>query len=634
MNIKRILSVIIATVMVISVLSACSAAGGASVPFAVDESGRFIYAVVRPHDSNLTEESGAKDIRAAIKENFEVGVTILKDSAITDFDGNYEILVGNTDREESAIALQRLEENRPNNAYDFIVASINEKIVIQAKGEETLAVATGWFVKTFCQSADTWAMLEKDYEFIYEHETLATSDVNAINGIDLGLYTVVLPVRTSYLTGMYAEDTINFYSKFGYKMEKIEDIDPAVKNEIIIGNTTRPESQAVEVEGDNYVIKVVNGNVVIKGGSDLATWRAAKHFYDEVMKIKEGKALNWSDGFIINGKYDSKEEGAMTLNWNDEFNGSSIDFNKWGEYAGMATQTETSGLGGFKCWQTPLGNSPYNNRPTADQLKTLIYQSGGYMHLATQRLNEIDFVGGQISTDYCMTFRYGVVEVYSKLPPVPCSLGYWINEAMMNSADATFADRFGGIKQARTCFTEVDIIENFGSSTSFNANVHRWWTDHNLSNGMGTGSGHDSLDGSKYSGKAKNNKKKVYDTERYEGDLSTDFHYYNMYWTEDFMKFSFDGKTFLDYQFDADPTGVGPYCLMTYFVTECQMGDASYGATYDPKEHEDYYEHIIDYIRIYQSEPSGAQLITAWPQLQEEGTLKITYPNNPINGTY
>ncbi len=634
MNIKRILALILATVMVISVLSACSLTGGSSVPFAVDEEGKFIYAVVRARDSLPNAEAGAKDIRIAIKENFDVGVTILRDFVVEDFDGNYEILVGDTNREESAIAKQKLIDNRTNNAYDFIVAVIDDKVVIQATLENTLATAIEWFIKTFCQSEDTWAMLYDGYEFIYEHETANYDAINLVNGVNLGSFTVVLPVRTSYLAGMYAEDFVNFYSNFGFEVNKIEDIDKEVTNEIIIGDTTRPESQAVTVEGDNYVIKVVGGDIVIKGGSDLATWRATKAFYDEIVKVKDGQGISWSDGYVINGKYDATEEGAYTLNWNDEFNGSAIDFNKWGEYQGMATETETSGLGGFKCWQTPLGNSPYNSRATADQLKKLIYQSGGNLHIATQRLNEVDFVGGMISTNYTMVYRYGLLEVRSKLPPNPCSLGYWLNESGFSGSTEVSASRFGGESQVRTCFVEIDVIENFGSSTSFNSNVHRWWTDQNLSDGMAGQSGHDSLDGSKYSGKAKNNKKKVYDTERYEGDLSTDYHYYNFYWTDEFMKFSFDGKTHLDFQYDNDNNSASVFCLMKYFITECQMGDASYGATYDPKEHGDYYEHIIDYVRIYQSDSVNCQMVTAWPQQQETGTTKVFYPDNDMGGTY
>lgn len=632
MKIKRIICLITAVVLVVSVLSACSLIGKASLPFKVDQDGKFIYAVVRAHDSTLTAEAGAKEVRAAIKDNFDVGVTIIRDSVVEDVEGDYEILVGDTNREESAIAKQRLIDNRPNHSYDFIVAVIGNKIAIQSVTDEILTTAVAWFTETFCQNEDTWSMLYQDYEFIYEYEVANANSTNLVNNVDLGTFTFVLPVKTSYLSGMYAEDIVDFYEGYGFKMKSIEDIDPEVQNEIIIGDTTRPESKAITVEGDNYVIKVVGGDVVIKGGSDLATWRATKAFYEEVIKVKTGNGIAWTDGYIVNGKYDAKEDGAMTLNWNDEFEGSSINLNKWGEYSGMINETETSGLGGFKCWQNLFGESPYNERGIPG-LKRLIYQSDGNLHIGAQRLNEIDFVGGQISTNHTMVFRYGLCEIRSKLPPVPCSLGYWLNESGFGTESDPIAQRFGGLNQVRASTTEVDIIENFGSNTTINANVHRWWIN-NQSDFSAGAQGHESLDGGKYAGKAKNNKKKVYDTTRYEGDLSTDYHYYSVYWNDDFMKFNFDGKTFLDYRFDADAISVSPYCLMTYFITECQMGDASYGVTYDPDEHDDYYEHIIDYIRIYQTDTVNCQLITAWPQKQETGKTTIFYPDHPVGGAY
>ena len=42
----------------------------------------------------------------------------------------------------------------------------------------------------------------------------------------------------------------------------------------------------VTVEGDNYVIKVVGTKLVIKGGNELSTYRAAKHFADLVKNSK------------------------------------------------------------------------------------------------------------------------------------------------------------------------------------------------------------------------------------------------------------------------------------------------------------------------------------------------------------
>lgn len=632
MNIKRIFSLILAVLMVASVLSACSASS--SVPVALDDDGRFVYTVVRASKAESGAEEGAKTIRVAIKENFGCGITLLKDGAITDFDGNYEILVGDTNREESAEAKRILSENRANNKYDFIVKVMGDKIAIQAMSDEYVGTAANWFAKTFCENPDSFKMLTTDYQFIYEHDALKTDSVNTVNGVDLGLFTVVFPVKSSYLPSMYIEEVIDLYSDIGYDMVKIEDIDKEVKNEIIIGDTTRPESKEIDVEGDNYVIKVVNGDVIIKGGNDLSTWRGVKVFYDEVAKIINGKGISWSDGFIINGKYDPKEDGAYTLNWNDEFEGTKLDFNKWGEFGTMAPMTEQSSLGGLKCWQTPYGDSPYNSTGKTG-LKKLIYQAGGNLHIGTQRLNDVDFVGGQISTYNTMLFRYGVFEVRSKIPPEPCSLGYWCfgDAFQIDKGEGRLANRYGGAMQFRTAATEIDILENFGSSKTFNTNVHVWWYDDPETGGYS--SNHVSLDGNAaYTGKSKNNKKHEYDTERYGDNLSEDYHYYGVYWTDETMKFFFDGKTYLNYYYDDEPKGVSAHALMNYFITECQMGDASYGATYDPEEHGDYYEHIIDYVRIYQTGSMNSQLVTAWPQNEDKGELKYYYPENSTGGEF
>lgn len=611
--------------MLLTVLSACSLRS-ASVPSGKDANGRFVYAITYASDSFEEVQKTARNIRSSINENFGCDVTLLQDNFNADYDNNYEILVGDTNREESQKAKNILKANRTDNTNDFLVAVINDKIVIVAMNPYMLSYAGEWFCQTFCKDLDAWSKLTMDYQFIYEHENGGLGVTNTVAGNDLGYFTVVLPTRCSYLVSMYGEKIRDFYKNYGFNVKIAEDIDPKASNEIIIGDTTRSESKAVTAEGDNYVIKVFEGNVVIKGGSDLATWRGAKAFFDEIAKTS-GTGINWQEGYTLSGKYDSAEKNAYTLNWNDEFESSSVDFNKWGAYAGMAGQRERSSLGGFKCWQTPYGDTPY---PHPEKLKKLIYVSDGNLHIGTQRLNNVDFVGGQISTDYTMVFRYGIFEIRSKLPPEPCSLGYWLNSSGLNSSSDGIAKRFGGVEQARICAAEIDIIENFGSSVSFNTNVHRWWTN-NGEKFNKTLRGHDSLDNGKYVNSTGSDRSVRYDVERYGGDLSTDYHYYGIYWTEEAMNFTFDGRIYFGIDFDVEPMGFAPYCLMTYFITECQMGDVSYGKKYNPDTDGYYYEHIIDYVRIYQSDAICSQLITAWPQKAENGEMSIHYPQNPIS---
>ncbi len=626
MNIKRIFCLILAVAMVAS-LSACAAE---SIPSSINSDGEFIYSVVRSGENTVLQvEDAAKELRSVMKDNFECKIVITKDTAVEDFDENYEILVGDTNREESAIALKRLKDNRDNHGDDFIVAVINDKICIQAVDPDMITIAARWFLETFCDDLTAWQKLTTDYQFIYAPGE--DSVINKVNGKNLGLYAVILPRKTSLLVGMGADEFIKHYTEKGYKVTQNDDFlaSDETEYEILYGDTTRAASKNVSVEGDNYVIKVVGKKIVIKGGSDLATWRAAQRFIEEIKKATEsGKGFNWSDGYTINGKYDAAEEGTYTLNWYDEFEGTEIDLNKWSDYRTQATsETGASSLGGTVYKYNVYDETLYKG----SDMKDLCYQADGCVVLGTQRVNDIDFIDTTLSTYWTMTYKYGVMDIYSQLSPYPAHCSYWVNGASTNNPGSNFGDRFG--YQSRTCMTEIDILENFSSETSYAANVHRWWTIVDAE-GNNTGSAHNSMDGNAlYGGNSDNSKKFTYNTEKYGDNMVDDFHMYSFYWDEERMMFAFDGKVFCDYKY-TDNLSVSVHCLMNYFITSNGMGSASYGATYNKDSDGDYYEHKIDYIRIYQTAAQNSQMITAWPQHIEKGESKIFYPENSIGARY
>lgn len=622
MKIKRILALVLVFALVVA-LSACA---GKSVPAGLNDDGRFIYTITRTGDPNAAPEiqDGARIIRTAIKDNFDVKVTMAKDDAIEDYDNNYEILIGNTNREESTIAYDKLVNNRSNNSKDFIVAVINDKICIQAITDVVLLNACEWFAQTFCQSLDTWATLNSKYEFLYECP--ATTISNTVNGVELGTYNVIIPRYSVYLWGIIAEDIVTLHNKSNYPMSLSHDTAEETKNEILVGDTNREESKSVNVEGDNYIIKVVGDKLVVKGGNDTATRAGLEHLYNEIKKsVDTGVMFNWSDGHTINGKYDPAAKGAYTLNWNDEFEGTTTDLNKWGDYRNEVTATAgASCLGGNVYWQNVHNESLYKG----SNLQDLIYQSDGNLHMITQKVTDKDFVGAQISSYWTMIYRYGIMEIRANLADVPAAVSLWVNGSTTSGDD--FTKRFGG--QNRTCMTEIDILENYGSDSSYGSAIHRWWSQHDKSGGA-TGSGHNGIGGiAMYTGKSKNNHTLKY-SEVYGGDLTKDYHVFSFYWDDTCYKFAFDGKKYFDYQFE-DNNSVSVHCLMNYFIMRCRMGLATYGATYKPEEHPLTSELLVDYVRIYQSEDMGAQLITSWPEKQENGETKITYPNNAVGGMF
>ena len=341
----RAIALVLSAVMVITVFSACSIGKASSLPANVNADGVFIYSIIRGEESSDTISSAAKKIRSAIKENIGAKAAIAKDNAVEIVDGSYEILLGNTNRAESAEALQKLVDNRKNNSFDFIIKVINNKICIQSTNDDMIAFAVECFVNTFCKDVESWGLLTNDFEYFYTPETKAVS--NTVNGVDIGHFIFVKPVSVEYIITHQAQKIISYLKNYGYEMEFIEDIDQEVTNEILIGNTSREESKSVTVEGDNYVIKVVNNKLVVKGGNELATYKAVEHLYNIIYESTEKGPFSWTDGYVINGKYDNTEENTYTLNFYDDFNTSLVNKNIWGDnnYA-VNNFSASSSLGG------------------------------------------------------------------------------------------------------------------------------------------------------------------------------------------------------------------------------------------------------------------------------------------------
>ncbi|MBR2044497.1 MAG: hypothetical protein IJ946_09215 [Clostridia bacterium] len=625
MKIKRILCLVLAVIMVAS-LAACA---GSSVPSGINEEGEFAFTVVRSSSKSVLQaEDAAKLIRITLKENFDCKVKITFDTTYEDFEGNYEILVGDTNREESAEAKEKLINNRLNNASDFIVAVIGDKICINAVNPEMMPIATDWFLLNFGGSLEDWSKLKKGYEFIYAPEG---SELGAtIAGKNISEFDFVLPRKTSMLHGLAVDEIMEYYDAHDYAMTCFEDMDAETEYEILVGDCDRPASKGVTVEGDNYVIKVVGKKLVVKGGTHLATWRAAKALFDEIKKTEGSETpFNWADGHTINGKYDANEEGVYTLNWNDEFDSSTIDLNKWSDYRTESQGTTVSALGGTFYKVNVRGESAYEG----SEKKGLIYQADGEMVCGTKRIGN-DFITSQISTYWTMTFKYGIMDIYSKLAPDPAYTTYWANGSTTGSED--FQKRFGGKAQDRVCMTEIDILENYSRPHEYGSTIHWWWSAKNAdgSTNAANPNGHTGLGGNAlYKKGGPNSAYLIYDQEKYGDLLPDDYHMYSFYWDDKCIKFAFDGKVFMRYYY-TNHDSVSVHCLMNYLISSCAMGSANYGYTYDKDSHGNYYEHRLDYVRLYQTDAINSQMITAWPETQENGTSVIRYPENTLGNEY
>ncbi|MBE6581225.1 MAG: MBL fold metallo-hydrolase [Ruminococcaceae bacterium] len=109
--------------------------------------------------------------------------------------------------------------------------------------------------------------------------------------LELDGYSVVIDSNVSATTADHFREAVDSMEKktdcaFDTVKVKADDaIDGEAKNEILIGNTNRPETAKAlgKLKGHGYVITVVKGKLVIAGTTTLLTTMALEYFIDEML---------------------------------------------------------------------------------------------------------------------------------------------------------------------------------------------------------------------------------------------------------------------------------------------------------------------------------------------------------------
>ncbi len=549
------------------VLSGCGKNSAKQTLAAVNENGKsFNYSVVRPKGCADDIEKAAKDIRSRLRKTYGVSVTVSYGEE-KDYDGNYEILIGNTGRAESETALEILKQNRKSCQFDFIIKTVGEKICINALRDEVISKAAEYFAETYCGNKNDWEKLNSATEVIYEAPFKEYP--HKIDGVELKDFTVVTVRDMEYIYGMELESTVDYLSgSQGYELKVVDERSPKVKNEILIGDLERSESRGVTPEKDGWIIKAVNGKLVIKGFDSVCLADAVSEFLTQIKeKEKNGSYIDLPADYELTGKK-QQSAGRYSLVWNDEFDQKNLNNHWWVDYSSQNKYGDASNscLGG-----TLTQKAAENTKMTGDGCLTIFGTRNGK-----------DFTEGSVSTWDTLQLKYGLIEFRAKLPVEPGCGTLWFN----------------GSKLGYACMTEYDLLENFGSAKSFASNLHRWWV-------QSSGTGHTSLDIPEYSKLKRYNFKDSIDAE---ADLSTDFHIYTMEWDESKVSFAVDGKVYFSYSLDATENPDSRR-LPVYMIMSCGMGSADYGVAATESSPE-YVEMKVDYVRIYQRSDNGSQLLT------------------------
>ncbi|MFQ8952068.1 MAG: hypothetical protein ACLR56_02995 [Oscillospiraceae bacterium] len=152
-----------------------------------------------------------------------------------------------------------------------------------------------------------------------------------------------------YIYGRELESMADYLSgSQGYELKIVDERSPEVKNEILIGNIGRSENSSITPENDGWIIKAVNGKLVIKGSDSICLADAISEFLTQIKeKEKDGSYIDFPADYELKGKK-KQAENRYSLVWNDEFDQKSLNNHWWVDYSSQNKYGDTSNscLGG------------------------------------------------------------------------------------------------------------------------------------------------------------------------------------------------------------------------------------------------------------------------------------------------
>ncbi len=531
-----------------------------------DENGESLYRIVRV-DGDDDGTAKAAYLFKQFKSQLSISVKNVAD--IEDGTDIYEILVGDTNRPESAQARQYLIDSVGGRVNDYIICTIGKKIVIYGMNSDSLQAACEYFTTNFVKAEGVNGGIK------YVFKTEGNFAEATINGVKLGsFYFVKQRFNESYLVqNQFGESNALLTEKVGYCLEVVEDHNDASEYEIIIGNANRDGVTAI-TNTDEYSIKVSGKKVYLNGGSPAAKAMAISEFAKMLIAgpVTDANSTTGSYAAAIAG-YDTSKYYVPT--WTDDFETPSdshktgVDMDKWS-------------------WGTDSAVGHNGRTSVRSQNPNHLYVSDGMLNFFAAYDDE-NYYGFKITTNKKMTFKYGILEMSAILPHGSAFwISLWANSP--NQVDDQNPSAF---------FTEVNVVEMFGHSGSEASNLHGWLKGgaRDVYNDLWAPSGvpeHWSLDG-KYS----NYKKYACP----EGRFNDGLHTFTYIWDEEKCSFACDGNVYFTIDLNDQPhykdTANQPIYLILSQAT-CFATGAGQNMADDAPEWTESNNFQIDYVHVYQ----------------------------------
>lgn len=572
----RIACLILVVLMSLSVFAACGKGNGgnkgdssaatdanfstADINYVAAEGGN-VYRIIRQEGAEKIILSAASAISKSLK--VIAGKSPKNTDDTTPADDNIpEILLGETNRAETKAAKEYLIE-QAGRIGDYIIATINNKIVVYGMTDEATSEAAAYFNDNYLKAEG----VKGGIKYIYVKEgTFIEASVNG--NTKLCRYTVVRPhFNTAYLTQIEIDRMISTVEeKTGYRMNRIDDFNvleneteklqtPVAEYEIIVGNSMRDGVKSITVEGD-YEIRIEGKKIYLNGGSPYATAMAVTKFTDMLVG-GNGAALADNNTAVLSW---AETEAAFSNEiyykptWYDEFNGTEVDTTKWTiDYA------NTTGYGRMSA----DGRLVKRNRldPPNSGVKN------GTLYMNAEQDSEA-FYGGMFFTNGTMRYTYGLLEVSNIHPK---GTGFW-------AATWTMSDKGPN----NIASVEVDVDECYGAGTWVYGNTFAWPSAYGKSLGYNT----------------------LHVNNRFYSQdgrgLWMDFHTFGYEWDEATIRFTVDGIVYAEQDMQTDPRDIDAFCMPQLIRISLSVGSTDHVITTDPEEWEKTNAYIVEYCYVYQ----------------------------------
>ena len=253
------------------------------------------YVIIRPESCSDAVQTAAIELREALSALIGESVSIKEDYLYGDSQPDqYEILIGETNREESITALAGIKY------YDYTVEAIGDKLVIVAYTDEQIVEAVEYVKGLIENASGSLEFKEEDQKTVraeYKFDQIKFGETS------LAGYSIIIPAKANGIIKSYADKLQQkVLESSGILLPIKTDSKAETEKEILLGNTSRDASKAIKqaaLSTNGYVIAENGSKIVIKSKDDEFTFvKTIKNIMDEM----ESGAFSASEGKITISK--------------------------------------------------------------------------------------------------------------------------------------------------------------------------------------------------------------------------------------------------------------------------------------------------------------------------------------------